>query len=141
MKTIFITLMMLLSGAALTHAQDTSSVLKSYSVTVVMKVKDVSSVIPLTPARQVQFAELFKSEMNQQKAIASADSTGALGVQLDIATRQQFQALLSPAEFSTYSASRRGSPYAMRSANRPSGAQQASSKRTSSQRTAITSKP
>lgn len=116
MKTLLIALVLFVSGTALAHAQDTSSVLKNYSVTVVMKVKDVSSVVPLTPARQVQFAELFKNEMDQQQSVMQADSTGVLSVQIAAATRQQFEALLSPAEFSSYSSNRRGSPYARRPA-------------------------
>ncbi len=112
MKALFTFLILFSIGFTNAQSQDTALLKKNYSLTVVMKVKDIGSVINLSADRQVTLANLFQKEMAQIQAVMQNDSTGRLIRSVKRNISVEFASILTPAELALYSKQRKGSDYA-----------------------------
>ena len=92
--------------------QDSILFHKNYQLTVLMKVKDVTSVINLSVDRQILLANFFQKEMIQTQALLQSDSIGRQMLSMKTGLHKEFESLLTPAEFIIYSSKKKGAEYA-----------------------------
>ncbi|MXV17713.1 hypothetical protein [Hufsiella ginkgonis] len=111
MKIVF-TLLFFILSVAIARSQTPPGEPPVYSLSVVMKVKDITSVITISETKINALYTFFQKE---ETAFAHARDTNAPSLQtqaLIASLKAEFRTILTPQELKAYSAKRRGAYYA-----------------------------